>query len=356
LWWRPTSSELGDRCNGLYVVHRDEELVARDLTFGDLPAIGQPAGTGRDKLPISVVLNAGAGNKDAAAARRAIEEGLRASGRDVALFVARRPRDVPALAERAATTRPGILAAAGGDGTLNAVASVARANSLPLAVIPLGTFNYFARELGIPLDTTAAARMIPGGRIRYVPVGQVNDHLFVNNASIGLYPRVIEQREIHKQRFGRHQLVALLSGLVTLLRSHTAYRLRLEIDGQPVTLSSLSVFFGRNALQMEQLGLDEALCVARGELAVLAVREVGSLELLGLALRGALGRLERAENLRQHCALKVQVERLDGRPWRPRHIRVALDGELIRCALPLTIESVPNALQVVVPRTPEAGR
>jgi diacylglycerol kinase family enzyme len=88
-------------------------------------------------------------------------------------------------------------------------------------------------------------------------------------------------------------------------------------------------------------------------LAVLALREVDRMELLGLALRGALARLETAENLRQYCACKVQVGRLDGRS---RSIRVALDGELVECTLPLVIETVPDALQVIVPRPPETGQ
>jgi diacylglycerol kinase family enzyme len=104
---------------------------------------------------------------------------------------------------------------------------------------------------------------------------------------------------------------------------------------------------------MEQLGLDEALCVARGELAVLAPREVGRIELLGLALRGALARLETAENLRQHCALTARIDWIDGRP---RRIRVAVDGELVDCTLPLVVEAVPDALRVIVPAQPEAGR
>jgi diacylglycerol kinase family enzyme len=304
-------------------------------------------------MPITVLINANSGSKDKTAACMVVDSVLRAAGRDVALFVARRPDDLLTLARRAADTRPGILVAAGGDGTLNAVASVAHARGLPFAVLPFGTFNYFARNAGIPLDGTSAARVIAEGCVRQITVGHVNGRLFLNNASIGLYRRLIEHREMHKQRFGRNRLVALLSGFVSLLREHRSYRLHLEIDGRSLTLSSLMVFFGRNALQMEQLGLDEALCVARGELAVLALREVGRMDLLGLALRGALARLETAENLRQHCALKVQVDRLDGKD---RRIRVALDGELVECMLPLVIETVPDALQVIVPRPPETGQ
>lgn len=307
---------------------------------------------GLENLPITVLMNAASGKDDKASSRAEIEAALRSSGRDVALFVAGRPRELPALAEQAARTRPGILVAAGGDGTLNTIAVVAWRSALPFGVIPLGTFNLFAREFGIPLDPAAAARSLIGGSIRPVPIGQVNDRIFLINASIGLYQRLIAQREAHKRRFGRHRLVALLSGLATLMLEHRPYQLHLELDGEPLVWSTPSVFFGRNALQMAQLGLDEAECVARGEMAVLALREVGRVELLGLALRGALARLETAENLRQHCALTV---RLDLRRARSRSIHVAIDGEVVECALPLTVSVPPEPLQVVVPASPEGA-
>ncbi len=301
-------------------------------------------------LPITVLMNAGSGSADADASRRAIEAALADMPRDTALRIARRPGELGALAREAAETRPGILAAAGGDGTLNTVVAVAVEHGLPFGVIPLGTFNYFAREHGIPLDADAATRLIAAGRIRREALGRVNGRPFLINASIGLYRRLIEQREAHKRRFGRNRFVALLSGLSMLLREHRPYRVRMQIDGQPVTLSTLTVFFGRSAMQMAQLGLDEAECVSRGELGVLALREVGRGELFALALRGALARLETAENLRQYCALEVEIDWLNRKSHK---IRVAVDGELIACSLPLVIESVPDALMVVVP--PEAA-
>jgi diacylglycerol kinase family enzyme len=301
-------------------------------------------------LPITVVMNASSGSQDKLASRQAIEEVLNASGRDTRVLVARRPRDVATLAQQAATARGGVLAAAGGDGTLNAVAAVAHAARLPFGLIPLGTFNYFARQLKIPLEPEQATRALIEGHVRPVVVGQVNGRLFLNNASIGLYRKLIERRELDKRRFGRNRFVALLSGLVFLLRGHPSFRLSLEIDGRHSTLSTLSVFFGCNTLQMEQLGLDEAECVARGELAVLALRDVSRFEVLALVLRGAFARLETAENLRQHCAMKVRIDRLDGRV---RRIRVAIDGESVECDLPLHFESVSDPLQVVVPAIPE---
>lgn len=305
-----------------------------------------PSRVRRQDLPITVIMNAASGSGDALTERSAIEDVLRQSGRDAQVWTAPHPRELPALAALAADSRGGIVAGAGGDGTLNAVASVARAHGLPFGLIPLGTFNYFARQLGIPLAPAAAASNLVEGAIRPVAIGDVNGHLFLNNASIGLYRRLLERREIDKRRFGRSRVVALLSGIAFLLREHRPYQLALNIDKKQVKLSTLTVFFGRNALQMEQLGLDEALCVARGELAVLALRDVGRTELLRLALRGALARLETAENLQQGCASEVRVERIgDG----SRRLRVGIDGESVLCGLPLIVRSIPGGLQVVTP-------
>lgn len=310
-----------------------------------------PAGTASDSLPIAVLMNAESGSHDTADARAAITQAIAERSRELEILIARRPRDLPDLARRAAERGPCILAAAGGDGTLNGVAEVARERDLPLGVIPLGTFNYFARGLGIPQDPAAAARVVAEGRPRRVAAGFANGRIFLNNASLGLYRRLIEERESHKRRFGRHRLVALLSALATLLQRHRAYRLHLEVNGQAVEFSTLSVFFGRNALQLERLGLDEALCVARGELAVLAPRDVGRLRMLALVLRAALGQLETASDLRQDCARRVEIKRLYGSG---RRIRLAIDGEVAECSLPLVVEAVPDALCVMVPAGPDS--
>lgn len=300
--------------------------------------------------PITVLMNAHSGQKDKGPARQAIDDVLLASGRDVKIINARNPEQLVTLGRQAAVDRPGILVAAGGDGTLNAIADIACEHDLPFAILPLGTFNYFARDLGISLDPAEAAGAILEGYYRRMPVGRINGHLFLNNASIGLYRKLLQERERHKQRFGRNRLVALFSAAVTLFQPHRRYRLTLEIDGKSELLYTPSVFFGRNALQMEQLGLDEADCVARGELAVLAPRDLGRMEMLGLALRGALAQLETAENLRQHCGLRVKADWIDSKK---RRIKVAVDGEILECTLPLNVESVQSALQVIIPKTPE---
>jgi diacylglycerol kinase family enzyme len=176
----------------------------------------------------------------------------------------------------------------------------------------------------------------------------VNGRVFLINASFGLYRRLQEERESRKRRFGRNKLVAIWSGLMTLLQDHRTYSLQLELDDHPMSLRTQMVLFGMNPLQLENLGLPEAECAARGLLAVLVLRPMRKFELLAFALRGALQGLGEAENLLSYCASNVDVH------WRgASRMKVAIDGESIECTLPLRFEALRDALTVVVPRTPE---
>lgn len=302
------------------------------------------------RLPITVIINATSGSDDKQAARRAIQEALQAHAGDVRLMVARRPREVEWMAKQAAEEgkrRPIIVAAAGGDGTVASVANALLGTDLPLGVIPLGTFNYFARELRIPLAPEAAAAVLRSGQIRRVDVARIDGRVFLNNASLGLYRRLIEQREQHKQRFGRNRAIAVVSGLVALLRNHRVYDVQLDVDGRPMVLRTMMLFFGNNRLQLENLGLELGERPGPSGIALLALRPVRRHELIMLALRGALQGLRDTANLKCYRAAKIEVR------WRGGStIKAAVDGEVIRCRVPLRVEALPDALPVVVPAQP----
>jgi len=167
--------------------------------------------------------------------------------------------------------------------------------------------------------------------------------------SFGLYRELLEQREHDKQRFGRYKIVAVLSALATLWKFRQVYTLRMELDGRLATLSTPMLFFGINSLQLEKLDLDVARCTHAGQMAVIALRPTSRWQLLGLALKGVLQGLHDSPELRCHGASEVLVEQPG-----TRRTRVAVDGESMDCSLPLRFEVQRDALQVVVPRKPEA--
>lgn len=300
-------------------------------------------------LPITVLMNPASGQDDKHSSREQIVHALQAAGREHTLEFAD-AAGLSALAARVvaeAEIHPRIVVAAGGDGTINAVAGCVIGSGVPFGVIPLGTFNYFARDLGIPQDAAEATRALLGGHLRSAHVATINDRLFLINSSIGMYRRIQEERERFKQRFGRSRFIAALSGLWTLLREHRNYDVRMSIDGRSLRLHTPMILFDFNRLQLEQLDLEVADCTRRGQLAMLVLRPMSRLRLLGFALRGALYGLGDEENLVCHCAARVEVHLR-----RARRVKVAIDGEMVECSLPLRVEIVRDALDVIVPSEP----
>jgi diacylglycerol kinase family enzyme len=297
--------------------------------------------------PLFIVLNSGSGRRDAATTEATVRSVLGQAGRRHAILRVDDPRQLPTLAQRAverARQQQGIVVAAGGDGTINAVVQAVLNSGCPFGVLPQGTFNYFSRTHGIPVDTTEATRALLDARVRPVQVGLINDRVFLVNASLGLYPKLLEDREAYKQQFGRRRLVALLAGVVTLLRTHRPLVLSLEHAGEARVMRTSTLVVGNNPLQLQQLGIPEARAVQQGQLAAIAVRPIGPLAMLWLLLRGALGQLGDADNV-----VNFAFERLTIQPYGRRRIKVAMDGEVAWLDTPLVCQVAPNPLQLLVP-------
>jgi len=309
----------------------------------------------RPDAPFHIVLNAGSGRTDTGLRCATIREVIEGAGRRCALEVVQdgsRLPDIAAAVAHQAAREGGILVAAGGDGTLNAVAHEAVRRGCVFGVLPQGTFNYFGRTHGIPEDLREAVHALLRARVRHVQVGLVNGRSFLVNASVGLYPRLLEEREHDKRQFGRSRAVAMLSALKTALGRHRNLRIAIELDGHTHRLKTPTLFVGNNRLQMEQVGmqpLDHA--VEEGRLAAIAPRPVGRLRMLGLLLRGALGRLGQAEDVRAFAfrGMTVRAPLLSGR----RRVKVAVDGEVCKLALPLRFEALEGRLALLVADAPE---
>jgi diacylglycerol kinase family enzyme len=308
--------------------------------------------------PLFIVINAGSGREDAQERRSLITSHLEAAGRRFELMSPQPGQLLPVLAREAVTraqAERGIVVAAGGDGTINAVAQQALGSGCAFGVLPQGTFNYFGRTHGISQDTSLALEVLLGGHCTPVQVGLVNDRVFLVNASLGLYPQLLEDREAYKARFGRSRFVALLAGLRSLFHVHRQLRLRVAWQtahsDQPeaeIDLRTPTLFVGNNRLQLEQIGIAEAPALDRGQLVAIALRPSSSLAMMGLALRGALGQLGAAEEVISGAFRRMTV-RPGRRLARPR-IKVATDGEVIRLRSPLTFSVAAEPLWLLKPR------
>ena len=167
---------------------------------------------------IAVILNTSSGTVLGRVAMAAeIVNLFRAAGRDNVEIVALRDGGDPVGAARDAGTRASVVVAAGGDGTVSSVATGIFQSQAALGVLPLGTLNHFARDLRIPFDLAEAVAIVCAGRIGHVDVGQVNDRLFVNNSSIGIYPSIVDAREVLRRQ-GHRKWPAMAIAAARILR------------------------------------------------------------------------------------------------------------------------------------------
>jgi diacylglycerol kinase family enzyme len=330
-----------------------------------LPAPAQaPAPPLPPGRPLHVVSVRAAGAADATL-WQALQQHAAAAGRRLVLHAPAHPAGLAVAAQQAAQAAradAGVVVAIGGDGTLNTVGQACWRSGVPMGVVAQGTFNFFARQQALPqgLDEalTALLQALAAGWLRPVQVGQVNGQVFLVNASLGLYPRLLADREQASRRFGRHRLVALLAGVASLLRPHFGHRLRLLLrtaQGQEHSTQRLAstLFVGNNALQLRNVGLPEAQAVQHGALGVVALapqRPLGMLRLLWRAWRGRLADDAAVDNF-ACTALTVLADprRLSAR------IKVAFDGESRWMTLPVQFAVSARPLWLVAGPQPDAA-
>lgn len=295
--------------------------------------------------PVFVAMNAHAGG-DHKGLAALITETLRNHGHEVTLVeIAKGDAMADACSHLAkmAADKNGIMIAAGGDGTVNAVASLCYHYGATLGVIPLGTFNYFARALGIPTNTEDALRVITSGVPMQVSAGFLHEHLFLNNASFGLYPALIRKREQATSRFGRKRLVAAISALRSLFNQQKIFSVQMDSGNGGEHHRTSMVFVGNNTLQLKNVGLEVSACTARDALGVVMLKPLTRFETCRLIWRSIVKKLALESTLEQFCTHTLEVSTTK------RHVDVAIDGEIIRCATPLSFRIEADAIRIMAP-------
>jgi len=218
-----------------------------------------------------------------------------------------------------------------------------------LAVVPAGTFNLVARAHGISENIAESIRTALSGRVVPVQVGRVSDLLFLVNASIGLYPKLLRDRETLKRQLGRSRFVALLAAAKTLAGTVKPMSLALNLDGRAQRLRTTSLFIGNNRLQIDRLGLSEAQAIGQGYLVLLNAPPFGMLTAIKLLIQAALGRLKDAKGLDATTFETLAVTRVR-RSRARRPFGVAIDGEAFRVDPPLVFSVEPKPLWLIVAR------
>ncbi|HET7408755.1 MAG TPA: diacylglycerol kinase family protein [Paracoccaceae bacterium] len=235
------------------------------------------------------------------------------------------------------------FAAAGGDGTICGVASALMGSGCRMGVIPLGTFNYFARGHGLPEDIGEAVRVLCEGATKPLDIGEVNGVAFLNNASLGAYSLILQSRERIYARWGRSRLAAYWSVLVALSRFRIRLSVTLTIDGETHRMKTPMIFVANNPYQLELFNLEGAELIREGNLVAMIAPDVGRLGLIAFAARLAMGTPRAGRDYRLLAGRDILVE------TKRRRAVVARDGERQRLAAPFRFRLRQAALELIVP-------
>lgn len=295
-----------------------------------------------------VVMNRGSGKNEKDAVRSAIEDELVRAGRRHE-FVPVEPGEIVKACQHAAKLakeQGGVIVASGGDGTINCAAQAALTHDCPLGVIAQGTFNLFARDLGLPLDAAEATRALLRAQPEPVQVGLVNEKVFLVNASVGLYPKLLADREEVKQKLGRRRWIAMLAALKSLMEWRLKLVLDSEMDGELVKLRTASVFLCNNRVQLERVGIQDFVIdqLDEGRMACLLVPQMRWWSKLGMLASAAFGSLGAQRRIQSFPLRSLTVTARNA-----RRLRVATDGEVQYMELPLRFTVSPRPLRVMLP-------
>lgn len=302
-------------------------------------------------MHVAVVINESAGSVAPAGngnggtmTPEGVRDALAATGVEARITVCPPGGVLPALQELVAGRNGyGAIVVGGGDGTVGCAAALLAGTGIPLGVLPAGTLNHFANDLGIPADLAEWARMIAGAPSRAVDLAEVNGRIFVNNCSIGAYPDAVRRRNELQRQHGLGKWRAMCMASFEVLRRLRRLHVTLDVDGQrlvrrtPFVLVSNNRYTGQVFSRQLRPRLDE------GKLWTYTTRAHRIAPVLRLAWDALTAGIDGIDGLETHAAEDVALSLAESETM------VATDGEIFKASAPLRFRIRPAALQVIAP-------
>lgn len=223
--------------------------------------------------PVHAFLNIHSGWDDSTACADELTREMESMGAPIEIHQVQKGMDIASAVRESVADGATAIVAGGGDGTLNAVASALRGTSVPMAILPIGTLNHLARDLGVPLKADEAIHALSHSRTLPMDLGEVNGRIFLNNSIIGLYPAYAFLRARYEEQ-GRAKWLAVLSAIISVFRRNPSFTVRLLVDGQSITRRTPYILIANNEHRMEGYQLGERARLDQGRLWVYAMRRL----------------------------------------------------------------------------------
>ena len=292
-------------------------------------------------MSISVLLNRGGGTiaADPSIADK-VAATLKAAGIDAEIELID-GGDCEVRAKAAAERGDKLVIVGGGDGSISAAASALVDSKTALGVLPLGTLNHFARDLGIPADLDEAAKLIAAGHERRVDVAEMNGRIFINNSAIGLYPLMVRDRDVQQKRLGRSKRLAMLVASVRTLARFNHQRLTLTVNDEKARVDTPLLFVGNNDYRLDIGAAGQRESLDDGQLSVFVMRKNTRRGLIAASIRALFNRAREDDMVSLENVQRLRVDSHRGQ------LSVSLDGEVVRETPPLDYRIRKAALRVI---------
>lgn len=294
---------------------------------------------------ISVLINGRAGTVAGMADRKELEGLILRGLPDARVVFTGNGTDVTEEVRRSLESGARMIVGGGGDGTLSTIATVLAGTETPLGILPLGTLNHFAKDLGIPLEVEQAVATLAAGHTIRVDVGEVNGSLFLNNSGLGLYPVMVHIREL-RQSHGIAKWPAALWATCKAFARYERLSIRVRVEGQELRRRTPVVFVGNNEYLQEGISLPARERLDDGLLSLYIPHAQGRFRLLWFSLRSLFAKPRSSSDFDAFLTSEFWIE------TRHHALKVSLDGEVRILRPPLHYRTRPLALRVIVPSEP----
>lgn len=245
----------------------------------------------------------------------------------------------------AVAEQPGVIFVGGGDGTLSTAAQWLANTGIALGVLPIGTLNHFARDLGLPLDWRATVVTLAEGACRNVDVGEVNGRVFINNCSIGAYADAVRRRDALRRRRGIGKWWAMILSTIVVLRRLRRLRVQIEVTGNTLSFRTPFVVVANNRYSGRVLDYSLRPRLNDGRLWIYTTRAHRHGAVLRSIWQSLLRRIDQVDALEKMEVAEATIDYTYAR------LPVAMDGELVDLQPPLRFRIRPAALRVILPRS-----
>ena len=298
-------------------------------------------------MKIALILNGDAGTLrtlDAAKTGEALAEIFRARGHTVTVEVETGQAAVAAIARAFKTKSCDAVVVGGGDGTVSAAASLAAGSRIALGVLPLGTMNFFAKSLAVPLDMKAAAEALAAGEIADADIATVNGRTFVHALALGLHPMMVAEREKldYHSRYGK--MLGSARAFLRVIRTRRRLHVSIRTDGKAVDRRVAGVVISNNPFGEGHMPYADRLDA--GVLGLYLTTAESLPDLARVTAAAAFGKAEASPLIENLTTTTVEI-----RLGRHKSVPTTLDGELVRLSGPLKVEIVAGGLKVLKPRS-----